>query len=40
VNVPPPALVQYVPALGAALLGQRRLDVIEAGPPAASEAAI
>jgi predicted CoA-substrate-specific enzyme activase len=40
VNVPSPALVQYVPAFGAALLGQRRLDVIEAGPPAASEAAI
>jgi predicted CoA-substrate-specific enzyme activase len=40
VNVPSPALVQYVPAFGAALLGQRRLDVIEAGPPAASEAAV
>jgi len=40
VNVPSPALVQYVPAFGAALLGQRRLDVIEAGPPAASKAAV
>jgi predicted CoA-substrate-specific enzyme activase len=37
VNVPPAALVQCVPALGAALLGQRRLDVLAAGPPAARE---
>lgn len=31
VNVPPGDLVQFVPAMGAALLGQRRLDVLEAG---------
>jgi predicted CoA-substrate-specific enzyme activase len=37
VNVPPASLVQCVPALGAALLGQRRLDVLAAGPPAAPE---
>jgi len=37
VNVPPASLVQCVPALGAALLGQRRLDVLAAGPPAARE---
>jgi (R)-2-hydroxyacyl-CoA dehydratese activating ATPase len=40
VNVPPPALVQCVPALGAALLGQRRLDVLAAGPPAARGAVV
>ena len=40
VNVPPPALVQCVPAFGAALLGQRRLDVLEAGPPAPREAVV
>ena len=31
VNVPPGDLVQYVSAYGAALLGQRRLDVLGAG---------
>ena len=31
VNVPPPDLVQFVSAYGAALLGQRRLDVLAAG---------
>jgi hypothetical protein len=31
VNVPGPELVQFVPAFGAALLGQRRLDVLAAG---------
>ena len=40
VNVPPPSLVQCVPALGAALLGQRRLDVLAAGPPAARESVV
>ena len=35
VNVPPASLVQCVPALGAALLGQRRLDVLAAGASAA-----
>jgi activator of 2-hydroxyglutaryl-CoA dehydratase len=37
VNVPPASLVQCVPALGAALLGQRRLDVLGTGAPAARE---
>ena len=37
VNVPPPALVQCVPAFGAALLGQRRLDVLATAGPAARE---
>ncbi len=37
VNVPPPSLVQCVPAFGAALLGQRRLEVLAAGLPAARE---
>ena len=37
VNVPPPSMVQCVPAFGAALLGQRRLEVLAAGLPAARE---
>jgi len=40
VNVPPLSLVQCVPAFGAALLGQRRLDVLAAGPPAARESVV
>jgi len=40
VNVPPASLVQCVPALGAALLGQRRLDVLAPGPPAARESVV
>lgn len=35
VNVPPGDLVQYVPAYGAAVLGQRRLEVLHAGGHAA-----
>ncbi len=39
VNVPPRDLVQLVPALGAALLGQRRLEVLGAGGVPAARAA-
>jgi predicted CoA-substrate-specific enzyme activase len=39
VNVPAPELVQMVPALGAALLGQRRLEVLGASPRPAREPA-
>jgi len=39
VNVPPPDLVQFVPAYGAALLGQRRLDMLKAGATPAGTAA-
>lgn len=35
VNVPPAESVQFVPALGAALLGQRRLDVLDGAAPRA-----
>jgi activator of 2-hydroxyglutaryl-CoA dehydratase len=31
VNVPEPGMVQFVSAYGAALLGQRRLDVLARG---------
>lgn len=39
VNVPDPERVQFVSAFGAALLGQRRLDVLAAGGQAAAPAA-
>jgi predicted CoA-substrate-specific enzyme activase len=39
VNVPPRDLVQFVPALGAALLGQRRLEVLGAGGAVAARTA-
>jgi predicted CoA-substrate-specific enzyme activase len=40
VNVPDPSLVQFVSAFGAALLAQKRLDVLAAGPPAARESVV
>lgn len=39
VNVPEPGLVQFVSAYGAALLGQRRLDVLARGGAAAASGA-
>jgi activator of 2-hydroxyglutaryl-CoA dehydratase len=39
VNVPPRDLVQFVPAFGAALLGQRRLEVLGTGGVDAARAA-